>query len=195
MLFLVSSLTFQITLVGAEPLASMNRPFHIFLPFHNTTTQVTLRTQEQVSHTIPSYHLSGNLCSDINTSTTVWLQTYSLLTTPARAAPPWMGYPLCRPATPSADLHESLPLLRGIIIHPLITYLTLQDDRDGCGNSLWPGNNLPAGGPASHTPRRQFSPSHLEPDSSHPPRRATPPAHPWPVPPLCPKDQPCCLVP
>ena len=67
MLILVTSLAFQITL-GAEPLASISRPFHLFLPFHNTTTQVTLRTQEQVSNPIPSCHLSGNLCSNINSS-------------------------------------------------------------------------------------------------------------------------------
>ena len=38
MLILVFSLTFQ-TAFGAEPLASISRPFHLNLPFLNTTTQ------------------------------------------------------------------------------------------------------------------------------------------------------------
>ena len=38
MLVLVFSLTFQ-TAFGAEPLASISRPFHLNLPFPNTTTQ------------------------------------------------------------------------------------------------------------------------------------------------------------
>ena len=35
---IVSSLTFQ-TAFGAEPLAAISRPFHLNLPFLNTTTQ------------------------------------------------------------------------------------------------------------------------------------------------------------
>ena len=46
--FLVSSLTFQ-TAFGAEPLASISRPFHLYLPFLNTTTQIILRIQAQIN--------------------------------------------------------------------------------------------------------------------------------------------------
>ena len=64
MLSLVYSLPFQITF-GAEPLASIRRPFHIFLPFQNTTNQVYLRAQEQVSHTTPAIPMSLYLCCNI----------------------------------------------------------------------------------------------------------------------------------
>ena len=66
MLSLVYSLPFQITF-GAEPLASIRRPFHIFLPYQNTTSQVYLRTQEQVSHTTPAIPMSLYLCCNTNT--------------------------------------------------------------------------------------------------------------------------------
>ncbi len=66
MLNLVSSLAFQITF-GAEPLASISRPFHLNLPFHNTTTQIILRTQVQVSHTTPTVPLSLYLYCNIKT--------------------------------------------------------------------------------------------------------------------------------
>ena len=56
MLDLVSSLAFQTTF-GAEPLASISRPFNLCLPFlNNVTSQVILRTQVQVSLTTQLYN-------------------------------------------------------------------------------------------------------------------------------------------
>ena len=61
MLILVSSLTFQITF-GAVPLASISRPFHFCLPFHNTTTRVTLRHKNKYQ---TPFHLATCLTSNI----------------------------------------------------------------------------------------------------------------------------------
>ena len=60
MLILVSSLTFQITF-GAPSFYKQTLP-HLSAISENTTNQVTLRTQEQVSHTTPAIPLSLYLC-------------------------------------------------------------------------------------------------------------------------------------
>ena len=51
LIILVPSLPHQIAF-GAEPLASISRPFHLNLPFRNTTTLIILRPQAQIH----SYH-------------------------------------------------------------------------------------------------------------------------------------------
>ena len=55
-----------------EAPASICGPFHIFLPYQNTTNQVYLRTQEQVSHTTPAIPMSLYLCC--NTITIYYLK-------------------------------------------------------------------------------------------------------------------------
>ena len=77
MLCLVSSLAFQITF-GAEPLASISRPFHIWLPFHNTTTQITLRTQVQVWLTILLFY-NKNIMNGYNNMMGAWMGISAIL--------------------------------------------------------------------------------------------------------------------
>ena len=60
MLILVSSLANQITF-GAEPLASISRPFHLNLPFLNTTTQSSYEHKNNTLQYISLDHASEPL--------------------------------------------------------------------------------------------------------------------------------------
>ena len=110
MLNLVSSLAFQITF-GAEPLASISRPFHLCLPFLNVTSQVILRTQVQVSHTTQLYNCYW---PSVATSKHAYL-----LTTPAstRASPTRVG---SFPVQTMPFFHQLIPIC---LFHHIFTKL------------------------------------------------------------------------
>jgi len=55
-LFSFFSLTFQ-TAFGAEPLASISRPFHFYLPFLNTPDLVIISTKEQIPLSTPQLYI------------------------------------------------------------------------------------------------------------------------------------------
>ena len=67
MLSLVYSLPYQIAF-GAVPLASIRRPLHLLLPYQNNTSQVSLQTQEQISHTTPAIPMSLYLYCNTNST-------------------------------------------------------------------------------------------------------------------------------